>query len=150
MMTAATGKNRAESHSRRIYGIFLCGAVAMSLLLMAVGYAPTLGQGGEEAVRAMVAGCLASLLGAVAGSLPILLSGGRPIPERMPAVFASIGLRLVVVLGAALALALSGAFAVKPLLLWVVIAHAGLLLVDSTYTVKDLRAPLAPRAVEET
>ncbi len=149
-MTAANGKAGFGFQSGKAYGAFLAISLVVLFIMLAIGYRPTLEHWGRGAAGAVLAGCVIGLLGAIAGSLPILLSGGKPILERMPAIYASIGLRLAVVLALSLGVALSGAFEPKPLLLWVILSHTGLLLVDSTYTVLNLRAPLAPRVVEET
>lgn len=86
----------------------------------------------------MLAGCAISLLGSLAGSLvikgiPRLASGAA-----VSAMMGSMALRLVVVLIFAASLAVTGWLRPAPLLLWVAISHAALLVADTRYALKML------------
>ncbi len=132
-MTQTNDAGAAAPIARARYLGFLKLALAIFAVFLAVGYLPTERLAGESGLTAMVAGCGVSLVGSVAGTLPFLLSGSRTQTETLPAVMGSIALRLAVVIALATGVAWSGAFAVKPLLVWVAISHAGLLVADTRY-----------------
>ena len=67
------------------------------------------------------------------GTIPIHRSRHKSPLDSVSAVMGSIAIRLVVAMVLALAAALSGIFDPAPLLLWVAIAHAGLLVADASY-----------------
>ena len=115
------------------YPRFLRNAMGILASLFALGYLPTARLAGTEGVRAMAAGCGVSLVGSLVGTVPFLVSRSKTAVEALPAVIGSIALRMVSVIALATAVALSGLFAVKPLLLWVVISHVGLLVADTLY-----------------
>ncbi len=118
---------------------FLEQAAVVLVVLLALGYLPTAKTAGEEGLSAMVAGTGVSLVGSVAGTVPLLLSRSRTAAEAMPAVIGSIALRLVLVIALAAAVALSGVFATRPLLVWVALSHAGLLVPDTLYARARMR-----------
>lgn len=112
--------------SRR-YVRFLGLAVATVIGLCAVGWLPTRRLAGPQAVSAMVAGCVISLLSAaMAGGLLVAIKGDTP-QARMQRAFLAMMVRLVVVLVLGIAVALSGAFARSPLLFWLAAAYMALL-----------------------
>ena len=88
----------------------------------------------------MVAGCVVSLVGSVAGTLPLLLSRGRSQIEAVPVVLGSIALRLTVVVLLAAAVALLSPVAIEPFLIWVGISHVSLLVVDTLYARSEVLA----------
>lgn len=115
---------------------FLAWVAGAAVLIALVGALPTRRLGGEEAIPAMIAGCLIGALASAAGGIPVAL--GRKVTDpagRLNAMLLSMGLRLalVVALGA---LALASGFERKPLLLWVGISYLALLAVDVRYAVK--------------
>ena len=116
-----------------LYLGFLKLAAAILIGLLALGYLPTVRSAGEEGVAAMIAGSGVSLAASVAGTLPLLLSRASTPVEIMPAVMGSIALRLVAVLALAAAVVWSGTLATRPLLVWVALSHAGLLVADTLY-----------------
>ncbi len=122
---------------------FLALAAAILLGLFALGYQPTARLAGEEGVSAMAAGGGVGLMGSVAGTLPFLLSRSRTQVEVVPVVMGSIALRLAVVVLLAAAVVLSGAFATRPLVVWVAISHACLLVADTIYARGQIRAKTA-------
>lgn len=112
--------------------------------LLALGYLPTVRLAGDGAVPAMLAGCALSVLASLAGAVPIWRAtsrpGGRPPQELFPAMIGSIVLRFAAALVLAVAAVLSGWFATKPLLIWLVISYVGLLAVDVRYARAHLGA----------
>lgn len=119
---------------------FLKLAAGILAALLTLGYLPTVRLAGEKGIWAMLAGCGVSLVGSVAGTMPLLLSRSRNAVEVMPAVIGSIALRLTVVVALAAATAWVGWFANKPFLLWVAISHLGLLVADTRYARAEVQA----------
>lgn len=122
----------------RVFLQFLLLAGAVVVLLLAVGFVPTRRLAGQAGLSAMLAGCLVSLVASLVGTVPVLLARRRSHVEMVPAALAATATRLGVVVTLAAAVALSGVVASKPLLLWVVISHAGLLIPDTLLSIKVL------------
>ena len=115
---------------------FAALAVAVSAIMIAVGYFPTKRLGGADAVVAMLAGCAISLVASVVGALPIVGASRAPGGAVVQAVLLSTGVRLMVVLVLALSAALSGWLERTPLLIWVAISYLFMLIVDTVYAVR--------------
>lgn len=114
------------------------GAVVAAALL---GYLPTLRLAGEEALPSMIAGCAIAFLASAIGAIPVARASNRPgVARQGPQVaLMAMALRLgaVVVLGSAVGL--SGRFETMPLVIWIAIGHAVLLLVDTRYALAAVR-----------
>jgi hypothetical protein len=114
------------------------GAIVAAALL---GYIPTLRLAGEDALPSMIAGCLVAFLASAIGAIPAARASNRPgVAREGPQVaLKAMALRLlsVVVLGAAVGL--SGRFETMPLVVWIAIAHAALLIVDTRYALAAVR-----------
>lgn len=116
-----------------LYRRYTLQSAGILLALWVVGYWPTLNLAPESGLQGMlVGGCLAWVASWV-GTIPVHRSRHKSPLDSMSAVMGSIALRLVVAMVLALAAALSGVFDPAPLLLWVAIAHAGLLVADTSY-----------------
>lgn len=122
------------------YGRFASLAVVAVLGSWLLGWLPTKQLAGDGGVLAMFAGGGLSLMASLLGTLPVALVRDRKSVEATLAVLKSIALRLALVLSTALVVALTGPFAPTPLLLWVVICHLVLLVVDTWYSCSKLRA----------
>ncbi len=123
------------------YPRFLAEAFAILVALVAVGYLPTLNLGGESAIPAMLAGCGLSLVASLVGTVP-LVTPRDPGPERLiPMFLGALALRLTAAIVLAAAAALSGLFAVAPLLVWMLISHLGLLVADTRFALSFSRQP---------
>lgn len=114
---------------------FLAWAVAVTALLVLLGWVPTRRLGGEGAVPAMLAGCAVVILASALGGVPVALVRGGPA-ARMQAVLLSMAVRLGAVVILAVAAVLSGWFPRKPLLLWVAISYVAMLVVDTRYALQ--------------
>lgn len=123
---------------------FLAFAAGAAGLLAAVGWLPSRRLGGADGVTALLVACALCWLASALGGVPVLLAArerrqgtaaGRPPPHPLSAVLGASLVRLVSVVGLALATALSGLVAVTPLLVWTAIGYLGLLVVDSWYAV---------------
>ncbi len=117
----------------KLYRRYALQSSGLLLALWVVGFLPTRHLAPEEGLQGMfIGGCLAWLASWV-GTVPIHRSRHKSHLDSMSAVMGSIALRLVVAMVLALAAALSGFLDPAPLLLWVAIAHAGLLVADASY-----------------
>jgi hypothetical protein len=115
---------------------FVAWVAGVAVLIALVGVLPTRRLGGEEAIPAMIAGCLIGAVASAVGGIPV--ARGRKVTDpagRLSAMMLSMGLRLAVVIGLGAA-ALAGGFERKPLLLWIGISYLALLAVDVRYAVK--------------
>lgn len=110
-------------------------ALAISLLLVAVGYLPTKRLAGSAGVTAQWIGCGISLVGSWLGYLPIAWAARRQSQSAYSAVFASMGIRFAVVLTGVVAVALSKIVPQAPLLIWTAISYLALLASDTRYAV---------------
>ena len=109
------------------YARFLGLAVAVVVVLCAVGFFPTRRLAGTDGVPAMFAGCAIGLMSAaLAGVLLIAVAGDTP-DARMKRSFLAMVARLAVVVALGAAGALSGMLATQPLLLWIAVAYMALL-----------------------
>jgi hypothetical protein len=115
---------------------FLGWAVAVTLAVALLGYAPTRRLGGEAALLGLVAGCGIGLVAAAAGALPIARARGAAPAAQYRALAAAIGLRFGLTVALALAAALSGRLERPALLVWVAIGYMALLVVDTRFAWK--------------
>jgi hypothetical protein len=116
---------------------FLAWAVGVGGAIALLGYAPTRRLGGEEALPAMFAGCVVSILASAVGAVPVALSrrpGSRAAPLQGMLVSMALRLATIVVLG--LAVGLAGWFETRPLLLWIGLGYVAQLAVDVRYVVR--------------
>jgi len=119
---------------------FLAQAVGILALLAALGYLPTRRFGGDPALVAMAAACGICLTASVLGAVPIVLARGWEAARRLTAVLGAMALRLALVLLLGAAAALSGLIETPPLLIWLAVAHAGLLVADTRFALGMMRA----------
>jgi hypothetical protein len=114
------------SRGRR-YLEFLGLAVLVVAALLGIGFFPTRRLGGDEALPAMLAGCLIGLTSAgVAAWLLVAANNTAPTARIENAVRAMV-IRLVVVAVLGVAAALSGGVARIPLLFWLATSYVALL-----------------------
>ena len=136
MVTHRTNEVSSDGMS---YGRFVTLAVLLVCGLWSLGWIPTERLAGERGPAAMIAGGLTSLLASLLGTLPMArFSGGRPV-DAVPVSLGTVAIRLILILFLTLGVAVSGLFATTPLLLWVVISHLGLLVVDTVFVSSQLR-----------
>jgi hypothetical protein len=116
---------------------FLGWAAGAGVAFCLLGYAPTRRLGGEEAVSAMIAGCVIGVLASAVGAVPVAL-GRRPDakPAPLEGMLVSMALRFATVLALGLAAGLSGWFESRSLLLWIGLAYVAQLPLDVRYVVR--------------
>jgi hypothetical protein len=115
---------------------FLAWVVAVAAVVALLGFLPTRRLAGDAALPALLAGCVIGILASALGGVPVALSHGMPATARMPAVMASMLVRLVAAVALGAAAVLSGQFPRGPLLIWVAITYMALLVVDTRYALK--------------
>jgi F0F1-type ATP synthase assembly protein I len=124
----------------RIYLGFLASSLVIIALLLILGYEPTRRLAGRLALPAMGIGCLISLLAALVGSLPVFVARGRKAADTVPALLASMAVR---VLTALMLLAIAGSNAkleplMNTLVVWLLISHAALLVAEIRFARRAL------------
>lgn len=140
-MRPGDGSSSPESSpARRALGYGML-AVVVVLALAALGYVPTRRLGGVEAIPALWAGCLVSLLASMAGALPFFVARGKEMSPhgRLNRILGAMAVRLAVVLLLGAAVALSGFFALRPLLLWIAGSYMALLAVETLMALREMR-----------
>lgn len=145
---------------------FLALAALAAGLVGAVGYLPTRNLAGDPGVTAMALALALCWAASAFGGVPVLLAeaalaapsapgrGGKgqpPAEPQLPVVVAlgSMLMRLVAVLGLALAAVFAGLVPKEPLLLWTAIGYLALLGVDTWYVLATAREP-GPEDMEVT
>ncbi|MEM1203522.1 MAG: hypothetical protein AAGN66_09875 [Acidobacteriota bacterium] len=118
------------------YGQFLALSLATVAVLALVGWVPTERLTGDGGLAAMIAAFGVAFVASLAGTVPVILARGQDPAHTVPAVMSSIVLRLAIAL--AVAFLLSRWFLEEPLLLWLVITHAALLVVDTRFAMQIL------------
>jgi len=116
-----------EPSRGRRYIRFLGLAVLVVAALLAIGFVPTRRLGGDEALPAMLAGCLISLTSAAVAAWLLVAANNTAPTARIETAFRAMAVRLVVVAVLGLAAALSGTLARMPLLFWVATSYVALL-----------------------
>lgn len=106
---------------------FLGLAVLVVAVLFGIGFLPTRRFAGDEALPAMLVGCLISLTSAAVAAWLLVGADNTAPTARMKNAFRAMVVRLVVVAVLGLAAALSGALAQMPLLFWVATSYVALL-----------------------
>lgn len=129
---------------------FLAQAAGIVAILVLVGYAPTRRWGGEEAVRSMLAASAISLLGSIAGTLPLVVARRRRSQQAAPRVLGATAVRLLVVLGAGILATVAGGLASQPLLLWLAVSYLALLVVDAAFARRALDPRRTPQTIRRT
>jgi hypothetical protein len=99
-------------------------------LMAVIGYGPSRTLAATAGVQGMLAGIGVALVGAWAGSAPTLAYLSKPVREHAIGILLGICVRFMVTIGLAIGVWLGGAFAERPLLVWVGLAHFVILLVD--------------------
>jgi hypothetical protein len=119
------------------YARFAGLAVAITIVLCAIGWLPTKRLAGAEALPAMVAGCAIGLLSAALAGALLIVAGAETPEARMTRALLAMFARLGVVILLGVAAALSGVFARSPLLFWMATAYVALLPLEVKLAISD-------------
>jgi hypothetical protein len=117
-----TGASRGRRYIR-----FLGLAVLVVTALLGLGFLPTRRLGGDEALPAMLAGCLIGLTSAGVAAWLLVAANNTAPTARIENALRAMAIRLVVVAVLGLAVALSGTVARIPLLFWLATSYVALL-----------------------
>ncbi len=128
-----------QSTPGRAYAHFALWVLVCAVVLVVLGYLPTLRLAGEEGLTAMLCAVFAVSLGSIIGGYPVFAAHlrGRPNPH---AGLVAMMVRLVVVALLATLLALSLPLESGPFLGWLAISYLLLLVVDTRYATVTLRS----------
>lgn len=117
---------------------FLALAAAIGSALVLLGTPATRRLGGEDAIPAMIAGCVIGIFASAAGALPVFLARRSSSRDPLQGMLLSMALRLAVVVVLGLAVGLSGWFEIRPLLIWIAFGYVATLPLDVRYAVRGL------------
>ena len=132
--------------AKAIFGRFLGLVGLVTTLMMLLGYLPTRQLAGDAALPAMFAGCAIGVVASLIGTVPVYLARNKPHVEAWSSAIVAMAVRLGVVIVLGASLAMSGALPVKPLVIWILISYAGLMIPDTLLSIKIL----AQQALAET
>lgn len=132
-MSAVPTAGAIDETSRRLYRRYAVHSFAIMLFLWVVGYWPTRHLAPGSGMIGMAVGGGLAWLASWIGTLPIHGTRHKPVTDSVSAIMGAVALRSVVATVFGLAAALSGLFDPTPLLLWLGIAHAGLLVADTAF-----------------
>ena len=122
------------------YTKFATAALGTIAILAVVGWFPTRRLAGEDSSTAMILALVVALAASGIGTLPIWAARHGKPQDSVPAQLGAMALRLVsiLVLGAAVALVVRPAL--QPFFLWLVLAHAALLVPDTLFARRIVQA----------
>ena len=120
----------------RLYFRYVLAASSSTLIIVILGYVPTVRIAGSDAVAAMLAGCGASWLASCLAVAPLAAVRVQEQRQVAPAVLLSTGIRFIAVLVLVVPLTLSGWFEQTVLVVWVGISYLLLLLIDTAFAVR--------------
>lgn len=138
-MTEADNE-RMDALSAGCYRRFAVHSTLTLLALWVLGYWPTIRLAPDGGVVGMVVGTGISLTASWVGTLPVYLSRHKPSLDSVSAAMGAIAVRLAVAMILALATALSGFFSPSPLLIWIAVGHAALLVADTVFAQAHMQA----------
>lgn len=139
-MTREIESEPIDDLSRVLYRRYAMQSAALLLGLGLIGYLPTQKLAPSSGVLGMIVGGGLAWLASWVGTIPIYLARKKSSLDSVSAIMGATALRLVVAMVLALAAALSGLFDPAPLLVWLGISHAGLLVADTAFARGFMRA----------
>lgn len=124
------------------YTNFVLAALGTTAILAVVGWLPTRRLAGENGSTAMILALVVALAASGIGTLPIWAARHGKPQDSVPAQLGAMALRLVSVLVLGAAVALVAQPALQPFFLWLVLAHAALLIPDTFFARRIVRASI--------
>jgi hypothetical protein len=117
------------------YARLILASIGTAAAIALLGYYPTLRVAGPDAIGAMFAGIIISMVAGLVGAVPIGLAV-RGDPAKVPnAILMATAIRFVVVLALTASVVFGSAFDRNVLGLWVGISYLAMLVVDTSYAV---------------
>lgn len=108
-------------------GMNLCVAV----VLLALGYFPTVRMLGADGIIAMLCGVAVTMLATLAGMVPVLLASHGSAQDRPQAIMMGMAIRLGLLVILSASLVLGGVAPYRPLLIWIAISFLVFLMIDT-------------------
>ena len=115
--------------------LLLC---VIGLALFAIGYLPTRKMIGPNAVSAMLTGGGLSFLASIVGSVPVALMGSSGAQAGSTGALTSMLLRLFLVLGGSLGIAIVGPAQLNAILVWVGLSYLAFLFADVSFALSGI------------
>ena len=129
----------ANSSALRHWLFFVAASLATAVVLMAIGYYPTVKIAGGGAAAGMAAGCGASLLASCLGAIPLALAAVGRVSHNANAVLGSTLIRFMTVLIVVVPVAFLDVPYRKVFVSWLAISYLLMLAVDTSLAVRTLR-----------
>ena len=123
-----------SNHVRR-FGLCVAVSLVTALLIVAIGYVPTVRFAGRENVTAMLVASGVSWLASCAGAIWISMAASGTPTQKSLGVLGSTAVRFGAVLVMVVPITLSGAVDKKVFVLWVAISYLVILVVDTALVV---------------
>jgi hypothetical protein len=120
----------------RLYFWYAFAASIAAIIIVILGYIPTVRIAGPDAVAAMLAGCGVSWLASCLAVAPLAAARAQGQQQMASAVLLSTGVRFIAVLFLVVPLTLSGWFEQTVLVVWAGISYLLLLLIDTVVAVR--------------
>ena len=118
---------------------FVVEALVLTGLMVLAGWLPTQNLVGQTGLAAMWVGCAISLVASIVGVIPAAMAFGNPKREALAVMGACMALRLALVTAGGLAAVLSGRLDRNPLLIWLALSYAILLIADTRFVLKAVK-----------
>lgn len=129
----------ADRRVTAAYLRFLLGAFGATLVVALIGILPTRKLAGEGSLEALLVGCAVTLAASAIGAVPLVRAAGKSEPQALVlGVMVAIGVRLGLVLAAALVLLSGGWFPRRPLLIWIAVSYLVVLVVETRFAVSGI------------
>lgn len=129
----------AGSSALRHWLFFVAASLATAVVLMAIGYYPTVKIAGKGAIAGMATGCGASLLASCLGAIPLALAATGRVSHSANAVLGSTLVRFMTVLVVVVPVAFMDMPHRTVFVFWVAISYLLMLAVDTGLAVRTLR-----------
>ncbi len=113
----------------------IMASLGAALLILAIGYYPTLRCAGPAGIRSMLAGIAVSLVAGCVGAIPIGLAGDADPAKRAQSILGATAIRFVMALALTLIVIFAGWTQRGVFVVWVGIAYLTMLAIDTFYAV---------------
>ena len=121
------------------YFKLMAGSAACCVVLVGVGYWPTLNVAGGPGVIAMLVGVSASLMASALGAIPVCSALAGPVDKAPIAILLGTCVRFLVILLLVASLGFTGLVERVPFVVWVAVSYLSLLLLDTLLSTLSLR-----------
>jgi uncharacterized membrane protein len=124
--------------------------LGLAIVLVSLGYFPTLRMIGDQAIFSMFCGIAVTMLATLVGMVPVLMASQMAPQDRLQAIMMGMAIRLALLVLLSGSLVLSGVVIYRAMLIWVAVSFLFFLLVDTLAMYSVLKAADSPPASEES